>query len=76
MPNKAYILITTETALTQNVVKRLKEVHAVVDVHEVLGPYDIVVEIEAPTHEDLVAALRHDIRPIKGVTSTVTCTWL
>ncbi|MBI4197955.1 MAG: Lrp/AsnC family transcriptional regulator, partial [Chloroflexi bacterium] len=43
MANKAYILVTTETALTQSVVKRLKEVHAVVDVHEVLGPYDIVV---------------------------------
>ncbi|MBI4312422.1 MAG: Lrp/AsnC ligand binding domain-containing protein [Chloroflexi bacterium] len=76
MPNRAYILINTQTDLTQNVVTRLKQVPAVAAVHEVLGPYDIVVEVEAPTHEDLIAALRHDIRPIKGVTSTVTCTWL
>ncbi len=76
MANKAYVLINTETALTQSVVSRLQQVHAVINVHEVLGPYDIVVEMEAPTHEDLIAALRHDIRPIKGITHTVTCSWL
>lgn len=76
MEHKAYILITTETALTQSVVARLKQIPSIVAVHEVLGPYDIVVEMEAPTHEDLVAALRHNVRPIRGITSTVTCIWL
>ncbi|MBI4339798.1 MAG: Lrp/AsnC ligand binding domain-containing protein [Chloroflexi bacterium] len=76
MASKAYILITVDTASTQQVVRRLQEVPAVVAVHEVLGPYDIVVEVEAPTHEDLIAALRHQIRSIRGIVNTVTCTWL
>ena len=76
MSSKAYILITVDTATTQQVVKRLEAVPAVIAVHEVLGPYDIIAEVEAPTHEDLVAALRHQIRSIKGIVNTVTCTWL
>jgi len=44
-------------------------------VREVLGPYDVVMELEAGTPEDLTAILRHQIRPINGVTNTVTCLW-
>ena len=40
-----------------------------------LGPYDIVMELEAGTPEDLTEILRHRIRPINGVTNTVTCLW-
>ena len=42
-------------------------------VHEVLGLCDFVVDLEADTQKDITAVLRHKIRPIKGVTSTVTC---
>ena len=40
---------------------------------EVLGPYGIIVELEDDTEEDLTAALRHKVRSISGITSTVTC---
>ena len=42
---------------------------------EVLGPYDAVVELEAGTVEDLTGIMRNQIRPISGVTNTVTCLW-
>ena len=45
-------------------------------VHEVLGPYDIIVDLESDTQEDITAILRNKIRPIHGVTNTVTCTCL
>lgn len=76
MPARAYVLITLETALTQQVVDRLKKVKAAVAVHEVIGPYDVVVELEADTYEDLTAALRQQIRPIQGVRTTVTCPFM
>ncbi|MDA1096859.1 MAG: Lrp/AsnC ligand binding domain-containing protein [Chloroflexi bacterium] len=45
-------------------------------VREVLGPYDIVVELEADTPEDLTQVLRSKIRSMQGITSTITCIWV
>ena len=76
MAARAYVLITLETSLPQQVVERLNQVRSVVGVHEVIGPYDVVVELEADTYEDLTAVLRQQIRPIKGIRTTVTCPWM
>ena len=76
MAARAYVLITLETSLPQQVVERLHQVRSVVGVHEVIGPYDVVVELEADTYEDLTAVLRQQIRPIKGIRTTVTCPWM
>jgi DNA-binding Lrp family transcriptional regulator len=42
----------------------------------VLGPYDIVLEVETEAPEYVAQILREKVRPIPGVTSTVTCTWI
>ena len=68
----AYILINTEPASTRAVLDQLQGIPGAV-VYEVLGPYDVVVDLEADTQEDITAILRHKIRPIRGVTNTVTC---
>jgi DNA-binding Lrp family transcriptional regulator len=75
MAVNAYVLLTVEPAKTQAVLGRLRAIPGAV-VHEVLGPYDMVVELEADTPEDLTSVLRSKIRSIVGVTATVTCTWL
>ena len=74
MAANAYILINVEPAKTREVIERLEGVSGG-QVREVLGPYDIVMELEAGTPEDLTEILRHRIRPINGVTNTVTCLW-
>jgi uncharacterized protein with GYD domain len=74
MAATAYILVNTEPARTQEVVKQLRDIPGAF-VREVLGPYDVVVELEADTQEDITAALRNQIRPINGITDTVTCLW-
>ena len=74
MAANAYILINVEPAKTREVIERLERVSGG-HVREVLGPYDIVMELEAGTPEDLTEILRHRIRPINGVTNTVTCLW-
>ena len=72
MAAKAYILVSVDPTSTQDVIKKLQAITGAV-VHEVLGPYDFVVDLEADTQEDITAVLRHKIRPMKGVTNTVTC---
>ena len=74
MAATAYILVNIEPAKTQAVVKQLRTIPGAF-VREVLGPYDVVVELEADTQEDITAALRNQIRPINGITDTVTCFW-
>ena len=75
MAANAYVLLTIEPARTQAVVERLRAIGQAI-VHEVIGPYDVVVELEADTPEDLTGILQSKIRPIQGVTSTLTCLWL
>ena len=71
----AYVLLKAEPNKTASVTERLKRVKGL-EVHEVLGPYDIIVSIEAATPEDLTAILRSGIRVIPGITDTMTCTWM
>ena len=71
----AYILLTADPARTQNVGDRLRTLPGAF-VREVLGPFDFVVELEADTQENLTVILRTKIRPVPGVTSSVTCPWI
>ncbi len=71
----AYILLNLEPAKTRTAVQRVGQLPGV-HLQEVLGPYDAVIEVQADTQEDITALLRNRIRPIDGVTNTVTCLWL
>ena len=71
----AYVLINVEPARTEAVLERLVSIPGA-RVHEVLGPFDIVVELEAEAPEYITQTLREKIRPVPGVTATVTCTWM
>jgi len=71
MPASAYILINVEPANTRAVFDRLSAIPGAV-VHEVLGPYDMIVDLEADSQEDITAMLRHKIRPTHGITNTLT----
>ncbi|MBM3941534.1 MAG: Lrp/AsnC family transcriptional regulator [SAR202 cluster bacterium] len=74
MAANAYILVNVEPARTMHVVEQLRAIPGTV-VREVLGPYDVVVELEVDTQEDITTVLRNKIRAIKGITNTVTCIW-
>lgn len=73
MAIKAYVLLTTEPAKTKTVVARVASVPAVKEVNEVLGPYDVVVELSIERLEEMTDILRRSIRPVDGVLSTLTC---
>ena len=73
MAVKAYVLINTEAALTRQVADKVRRLGGILEVNEVLGPYDVVAELEADRLEEVTEVLRDQIRPIPGVRNTVTC---
>ena len=50
MAAHAFILVNVDPASTQEVAKKLQAITGAV-VHEVLGPYDFVVDLEADSQE-------------------------
>jgi DNA-binding Lrp family transcriptional regulator len=74
MSANAYVLINVGPERIPEVIERLRAIPGGI-VREVTGPYDVVVELDADTEEDLAGVLRHKINPVPGVTNTVTCTW-
>ncbi|MBI3954287.1 MAG: Lrp/AsnC ligand binding domain-containing protein [Chloroflexi bacterium] len=73
MAVKAYVLITADTAKTKEVVKKLQKVKGTEEVNEVMGPYDIVVELVADEFDHVTEILRNNVRPIDGIRNTLTC---
>lgn len=52
MAANAYILVNVDPTHTEEVIKKLGAITGAV-VHEVLGPYDFVVDLEADTQEEI-----------------------
>jgi len=50
----------------------MREVPGIVQMHEVMGPYDIVVEIEVENLQDIPPILGGKIRAIEGIESTTS----
>ncbi len=70
---KAYVLINADVAYTKQVMDRLREMQGLVEVHEVLGPYDIVAAVVADDVHSILRILQTEIRGIAGIRNTVTC---
>lgn len=67
---KAYVLIVTNPGKTKAVYAALKGLKGVVELHEVMGPYDIVVEVEVEQLSEIPRILSEGIRPVEGIEST------
>ena len=74
MVANAYVLLDVEPQRTSEVLKRLQAIPRGI-VQEVLGPYDMVVELAEDTSVDITSTIRK-IRSIPGVTNTITCMWV
>lgn len=73
MAVKAYVLLVTDTAKTQVVAGKIRQIEGVKEAHEVMGPYDIVAVLEVEDLADIPVVLGQQIRRIDGVESTLTC---
>ncbi len=69
---KAYVLVVTSPGATRRVALTLKDIDHVIEVHEVMGPYDIVAVIEADQLTDVPPILAERIRTLEGIQSTTS----
>ncbi len=69
---KAYVLVVTNPGETRNVAAAAAQIAGVVELHEVMGPYDIVIEIEVESLSDVPPILSDKIRSIPGIESTTS----
>lgn len=72
MAIKAYVLIITNPGKTRDVLAAVTSIPGIVEVHEVMGPYDIVAELEVQSLTDVPPILGDKIRKIDGVQSTTS----
>lgn len=72
MAIKAYVLIVTDPVQTTNVLARIRAIAAVKASYEVMGPYDIIVEIEVNDLSEIPPILGEGIRRIDGIESTTS----
>ena len=69
---RAYILIVASPGETQAVFDALASIEDVKQAHQVIGPYDIVAEIEVEDLADIPPILSEHIRTIAGVEGTTS----
>ena len=72
MTVKAYVLVVTDPGATKRVYDALSGIKGVTEVHEVMGPYDIIVELDVPNLVDVPPILSSQIRIIDGIQSTTS----
>ena len=70
---KAYILIATRVGKNRDVARTLGEVDHVTSVDLVMGPYDIIVQVEGLSLIEVGEVVSTKIHSIPGVSRTMTC---
>lgn len=69
---KAYIQISTEPGKMRSVLNASLNIPGVVEGHIVLGPFDIIIEIELASVSDLMRTVEQKLQIIPGIRSTTT----
>lgn len=69
---KAYVLIVTNPGDTNRVADAIRQLDHIAAVHVVMGPYDIVAEIEVESLADIPPILSERIRRLDGIQSTTS----
>lgn len=69
---KAFVLLNVSMGSEPSLESELKKVEGVMGVYQVYGVYDLVVEVEAGSDQDLKSIVFSKIRTLKNVRSTLT----
>ncbi|MFN3567692.1 MAG: Lrp/AsnC family transcriptional regulator [Caldimicrobium sp.] len=73
MSIRAYVLINTQIGQTEKVVEHLRKIEEVKRIDVIMGPYDIIVEIEVPNYEAISKLLLEKFQSIPAINHTMTC---
>lgn len=69
----AYILIQTEVGRAHDVAREAADIDGVTAADDVTGPYDVVVQAQADTVDELGRLVVSRVQAIDGITRTLTC---
>jgi len=69
---KAFVLVVTQPEATRKVAQQIRALPHVLEVHEVMGPYDLVAIIETETLQQVPGILADRIRTLDGIQSTTS----
>lgn len=69
----AYVLIQTEVGKSAGVARQAAGIPGVVSAQDVTGPYDVIVQAQAASVDELGRMVVSQIQFIEGITRTVTC---
>ena len=72
MLKTAFTLITCDVGTEGKIVENLKTIDGIKEVQRVMGNYDIIVKLEAPTKEDLMKIITQKIRIITSIRTTLS----
>jgi DNA-binding Lrp family transcriptional regulator len=70
---RAYILVQTNVGDAVDVAKEVGRIDGVLASEHVTGPYDVVVEAEGRSLEDLTGRVLRRVQALGSVTRTITC---
>ena len=68
----AYVLVNCELGSEESIIRQLKNIESVKEVHGTFGAYDILAKIESSTVETLRESITWKIRKIEKIRSTLT----
>ena len=69
---KAYVLVVTDPGKTRSVREAMSQIPGIEELHEVMGPYDLVVELAVESLQDIPQILGERIRTLDGIQSTTS----
>lgn len=72
MTAQAFVLINAEVGNEQELIKQLKGIPNVTEVHVVYGVYDVIAKVEADTMEKVKETITNSLRRLDNVRSTLT----
>jgi DNA-binding Lrp family transcriptional regulator len=73
MAVRAYVLIQTEVGKAAQVAGKVSQIPGVVKADDVTGPYDVIVQAEAESVDELGQMVVSRVQLIEGITRTLTC---
>ena len=73
MAVRAYVLIQTEVGKAASVASKVGEIPGVITADDVTGPYDVIVQAEAESVDELGRMVVSRVQLIEGITRTLTC---
>ncbi len=69
---KAFVLLNTELGMESKIIEALNGVEEITSIHSLYGIYDLILEMEADSMDNIKEVVFNKIRRLDNVKSTIT----